>query len=233
MKKRIGLRLWHEDCWMLALTRRFPGAELVVTDICSDGTDILATVVLTSSGDADLAEVEAAVTTYGSVRSTDVLESRGDSVRIHTRSDANDSIYTTLVSSSLTPIGEVRVVDDREHWTLLADGSEIGQSVAALEEVADVDVRRVIDYKPEEIDAHDLVDELQRDISARQLSYLLSALEEGYYGWPRDVSAKELAEKNDVSAPTALEHLRKGEAAILDRVLRELRDRERRRTNAL
>lgn len=218
---------------MLALTRRFPNAELVVTDICSDGTDILATVILTATGDADLAEIETAAATHRAVRSTDVLESRRGSLRIHARSNASASIYTTLVNSSLTPIGEVRIADDREHWTLLADGSEISRSIATLEEVADVEVRRVIDYHPEDVDAHDLVDEIQRDVSARQLAYLLSALEEGYYGWPREVSATELAEKHEVSAPTALEHLRKGEAAVLECVLSELRDRERRRTSAL
>lgn len=226
MKKRIDLTLWHTECWMLALTRNVPSIELVVTDICSDGTDILATVVL-AADNVDLEAVAAKASTYNPVRSTDILESQGQHLRIHTRYDAEASIYTAIVASSLTPIGEVRVADDREHWTLLADGGAISAAVSELERVADIDVQRVIDYQPESISTHDLVDGIRQSVSARQTEYLLSAFEEGYYGWPREVSAKELAEKHDVSGPTALEHLRKGEAEVLSTVLAEIRDRER------
>ncbi len=213
---------------MLALTREHPGAELIVTDICSDGTDILATVVVLGDGEVDLETVEAAASASGAVRSCDVLEAGAERVRIHVRYDASASIYGAIVRSSLTPVGEIRIADDSERWTLLADGASIGASMAELEEVADVDVRRVVDYEPESPVAADLVDEIREELSPRQTRYLLSAFEEGYYGWPREVSAKELAEKHDVSGPTALEHLRKGEATVLQEILALVEERERR-----
>lgn len=229
MKKRIDLRLWHDDCWMLALTRQYPAVELVITDICSDGTDILATVLVRATAETTppLEEIAESATAYGAVRSMDVLDSSRDQLRIHTRYDASTAIYTVIVNSSFTPIGEVRIANDSEHWTLLADGDAIGTSIADLESVADVDVRRVVDYAPKESVERDLIDEIRANLSPRQTRYLLSALEEGYYGWPRDVSAKELAAKHDVSGPTALEHLRKGEAVTLQAVLETIRERER------
>ena len=226
MKKRIDLRLWHEGCWMLDLTRTYPDAELVVTDICSDGVDIFATVVLYTEGECDLEAVEAEAQSYQAVRSTDVLESRDGYLRIHTKYDANRSIYTAVVNSALTPIGEITVADDEEHWTLIVDSGEINAAVAELEESASVDIRRVIDYEPESSTNRDLIDEIQQELSPRQQSYLLLALEEGYYSWPRDVSASELAEKHDVSGPTALEHIRTGESRVLHRVLKDLKRRE-------
>lgn len=227
MKKRIDLTLWHDGCWMLKLTRDRPDVELVVTDICSDGTDILATIVI-SGDDLDFDEVLATTAAFPTVRSTDLLEAGQGYLRIHIRYDAEASIYAAVVASSLTPVGEIRIADDREQWTLLADGSAISRSIADLENVADVDVRRVVDYEPDTPATHDLVDEIRSELSPRQLTYLLSALEEGYYGWPRDISAKQLAENHDVSGPTALEHLRKGEAVALSRLLRTIRERERR-----
>lgn len=227
MKKRIDLTLWHDGCWMLELTRERPDVELVVTDICSDGTDILATIVV-SADERDVRDAVDSAKGYPTVRALDILESGNGALRIHIRYDAEASIYATIVGSSLTPVGEIRIADDREHWTLLANGSAISRSIADLEAVADVDVRRVVDYEQDTTVSHDVVDEIRADLSPRQTTYLLSALEEGYYGWPRDISAKELAENHDVAGPTALEHLRKGEAVVLSRLLRTIRDRERR-----
>ncbi|MFC7238586.1 helix-turn-helix domain-containing protein [Saliphagus sp. GCM10025317] len=212
---------------MLSITREYPSATLVITDICSDGTDILATLVVTGEGDLDLQAVAETVATYPAVRATDLLETGSCHLRFHARFDATSSVYDTIVESSLTPIGEIRITDDTEHWTLLADGEAISSAIADLEAVADVDVRRVVDYEPDASTNYTLIDALRDDLSDRQMTYLLSAVEEGYYGWPRDVAAKDLAEKHDVSGPTALEHLRKGEAMILKRVLTTVKEEER------
>jgi len=56
---------------------------------------------------------------------------------------------------------------------------------------------------------------LQRGVlSERQREVFKLARRRGYYEWPREVSATELAEELDVSKATALEHLRKAEAKI-------------------
>ncbi|ELY38861.1 helix-turn-helix domain-containing protein [Natronorubrum tibetense] len=227
MKKRIDLTLWHEACWMLSVTREYPSATLVITDMCSDGTDILATLVVTGEDGLDLEAVAETIAAYPDVRATDLLEAGARHLRIHARFDATSSVYDTIVQSSLTPIGEIRIADNREHWTLLADGEAIGSAITDLEAVADVDIRRVVDYEPDASTNYTLIDEIRDELSGRQTEYLLSALEEGYYGWPRDVAAKDLAEKHDVSGPTALEHLRKGEAVVLERVLSSVREEER------
>lgn len=227
MKKRVDLQLWHESCWMLDISRSFGDAELVVTDICSDGTDILATVVVSVDRDMDLTAIEQEAAEHAAVRSSDVLETGDEHLRIHTRYDASASIYTSMMESSLTPIGEIRVADDREQWTLIADGDAIGESIARLESYASVDVSRVVNYEPSERSRRDVIDEISRGLSDRQRLYLLSALDEGYYSWPRGISASELAERHDVAGPTALEHLRKGEALVLQHLLSQLRERER------
>ncbi|ELY92299.1 bacterio-opsin activator HTH domain-containing protein [Natrialba hulunbeirensis JCM 10989] len=232
MKKRLDLQLWHEGCWMLGLTRTYPDATLVVTDICSDGTDILATVVV-SGDDLDLGAVADEAAAAPAVRSTDRLDGGLQSLRIHTRYKLESSIYDAIISSSLTPIGDIRIQDNAEYWTLLVDGGGISSAISTLEADADVDILRVTDYEPNPSTNHTVIDEIRDDLSVRQTEYLLSALEEGYYGWPRDIAAKDLAEKHDVSGPTALEHLRKGESVVLERILGEVKDRERSETAQL
>lgn len=229
MKKRVDLRLWHDDCWMLGLTREHPNLELMLTDICSDRSDVFATIVfdLTETTDLEVDDLRTLEQSFRPVRSADVLEVRPGFCRVHSRYDAEEAIYTEMVDSALTPVGEIRIADDREHWTLIVDGAEVGESIADLEAVASVDVQRVIDYEPSTTTDRDLVDEVRGDLSERQLTYLLSALEEGYYSWPRDISAKELGQKHDVAGTTALEHLRTGEARVIRRILSEVQDRER------
>jgi predicted DNA binding protein len=46
----------------------------------------------------------------------------------------------------------------------------------------------------------------------------LFAREHGYYEWPRNVTARELAEEFDITKTTFLEHLRKAESKLLTAV---------------
>lgn len=227
MKKLIELSLWHEGCWMLELSRKHPNIELIVDDICSDGTDILATIVVYAD-EHDIESIIPVDDASPSVRALDVLDRGQNSVRLHVRYGVEGSIYGTIVTSSLTPIGEIYIREDREYWTLICDADEVNTAIDRLQEFATVDIRRISPYRPDESEPSTLVEELDEMLSDRQRTYLLSALDEGYYAWPRNISAKELAGKHDVSGPTALEHLRKGEATVLRHVLSKLRDRKAR-----
>jgi predicted DNA binding protein len=224
MKKQIDLDLWHPDCWMLEVSREHPGSELIVGDICSDGTDVFATVRVHGLDYGTVSDIATEYAAHPTVRSLDLLDRTSSAVVFHTRYGVEHSLYGTVVDSSMTPIREVRIRDDRERWTLLCDADAVGRSIAAIEEVASVTVRRVGDLGPTENDPTDPIEAIDALLSPRQRNYLLAALSAGYYDWPRNTSVKALAEEAGVSNPTALEHLRKGEAAVLGRVLGELRE---------
>lgn len=69
-------------------------------------------------------------------------------------------------------------------------------------------------------------------LSDRQYEAVRTALEIGYFDWPRTGDAEALAAAMGVTHPTALEHLRKGERKLLERALSDTtarttsRDRE-------
>lgn len=229
MKKQIDLVIWHEDCWMLELTRDHPSVELVVDDICSNGRDILARVTVNGADGDELDGLVEEYTAHGAIRALDVLERDERSLILHTRYDIGNSIYDTIIESSLTPIREIRIHDDQEEWTLISDASAVGAAIGELEKDCRIKVDRVTDFQPVDRSSTTVLEGIEDALSERQNEYLFSALEEGYYTWPRNVSAKELAKKHGVAGPTALEHLRKGEAIILCEILDELADADHER----
>jgi PAS domain S-box-containing protein len=64
-------------------------------------------------------------------------------------------------------------------------------------------------------------------LTDRQLDALVGAFEEGYFEWPREATAEEVAERLDISAATLHYHLRRAERALVDAFL----DAERREPN--
>lgn len=62
---------------------------------------------------------------------------------------------------------------------------------------------------------------LAEDLTDRQRSVLLAAYHAGYFQWPRESTAEDLAESMDVSAPTFHNHLRKAQQTLLSEIIEE------------
>lgn len=56
-------------------------------------------------------------------------------------------------------------------------------------------------------------------LTERQLDALAAAFEDGYFEWPREATAEEVAERLDISAATLHYHLRRAERALVDAFL--------------
>jgi len=64
-----------------------------------------------------------------------------------------------------------------------------------------------------------LPDETLEELTDRQQEVLEAALRSGYFEWPRESTAEEVADSLDISSPTLHNHLRKAENQILSSVL--------------
>jgi hypothetical protein len=62
---------------------------------------------------------------------------------------------------------------------------------------------------------------LSEQVTDKQRSVLLAAYHAGYFEWPRESTAEDLAESMDVSSPTFHNHLRKAQQAIFAEILDE------------
>jgi predicted DNA binding protein len=63
------------------------------------------------------------------------------------------------------------------------------------------------------------VGETQAELTERQRTVVVHALQSGYYEWPREVKSEDLAAELDISRATLHEHLRKAERALLSDAL--------------
>lgn len=62
------------------------------------------------------------------------------------------------------------------------------------------------------------------DLTDRQREVVETAYRAGYFDWPRDSTAEEVADSLDIAAPTFHAHLRKAESSLLDGLFDRLAD---------
>lgn len=220
----LTLRIWHPDCWTLECTAAVD-AELVVHDV--HAVDGRVNARLTASADAP-EDIEETVAVIDDSRLTDGVEIvteyvkpdvepksiGGDTEELLVKYDSDNSIYDAFISRGFEPTEEIRVHDGHEFWTVeVSDSTKTVQS--RLDEIRD-EMRAEITVEAVRSLANADPDRRNgSSLSERQREVFSLAQQRGYYRWPREVSASELADELDVSKTTLLEHLRKAEAKLL------------------
>lgn len=90
---------------------------------------------------------------------------------------------------------------------------DVRNIIEGLREVGTVKLNRVTKFGHE-----------QKLLSPQQLEVMQVAIEEGYYDWPRSITAEELAEELGIARPTLMEHHRKAEKKLLTQGISNLTD---------
>lgn len=89
------------------------------------------------------------------------------------------------------------------------------------------DVRKIVDNLDEigtaKLERIVQVPDRPAGISKRQQEVVKAAVEAGYYDWPREADAEEIADQLGITHPTFLEHLRKAEKKLITSALPSLR----------
>ncbi|ELZ33343.1 Bat-like protein [Halogeometricum pallidum JCM 14848] len=216
---RVSLDIWHPDCWTLEVTESADGGLLGHGVHEIDG---LANGRFTVYADSteELDQLVAAVRDSPlteSVWETGDFEDEtvpGSATRgIVVRYDLNNSINDALVSRGFIPDEPVRMQGGREQWTVLVHESRhtVHERLEAIRAEKEADVRVELITAPKGGTGMFRTDAL----SERQREVYELARRRGYYAWPRETSAAELAAEVDVSKATLLEHLRKAESKLL------------------
>lgn len=81
---------------------------------------------------------------------------------------------------------------------------------------AELVARRETDREAPVLTRHQFVTELMAELTDRQLRTLRIAHAEGYFEWPRDCRADDIADRLGVSTPTVSQHLRVAERKVFD-----------------
>jgi len=224
---QLALQIWHPDCWTLQTTTAVDAGLIAhgvyeYDDIVS--ARLTAYADTTQQIDALVAEIQASPLTE---RAKVINEYYNLSTNAHPAGNATkellveyepkNSIHDAFVSRGFVPEEEIRMSDGYEYWTVIVSASR-NTIQERLEEI-----RREMDAEitvqgMKSAQTSNPQDQQTSQLSERQREVFELAQEGGYYRWPRETSATELAKEVDISKTTLLEHLRKAEAKILGRI---------------
>jgi predicted DNA binding protein len=219
----LSFELWHPDCWALQVTDTVD-TELFAYGTLTDGRVARERYIV--SGDSEAALSQTIETVRESPLTTTVAElgstPDGPAIGSHTREifvefDAANSIDSAFVTRGFVYDGLPKMVDGHEEWSVLvhAPRREIFETLDTIRAERDADIRLERIAGVESPTARS-PDERERHLSPRQQEALALARERGYYEWPREVTAGELATELGVAKTTFLEHLRRAESKLLD-----------------
>lgn len=224
---QLTLKVWHPGCWSIEVTEDRPGGLLAHAVYRTSDGNVRS--LFTAYGDTK-AEVDALVDAIrDSAHTLSVLELEeryGSSVstpeagrvarELFVEEAPDHSVNDAFVSRGFLHDQPIRIVDGVEFWPVFYRGSR-AEVEAALAEIrdehhADIEVTRISSSGPPQGSTPRRIDRLSE---AQREAYEL-ARAEGYYSWPRKITVRDLAEKQDISKTTFLEHLRKAESKLLD-----------------
>lgn len=219
----VTLKIWHPNCWTLQITDELDAGLIGHAVYEIDGViQVRFTVYADSTAEIDrlIDEIEASDLTFrcrlvNECFNTNVNhESAGNATRkILVEYEPKNSIHDAIVSQGLVPEGPIRIHDGYEYWTVVSDTRD--------------ELQHRLDAIRDEMDAEITVQGMQStmamsegavgkdELSERQREVFQFAQQSGYYSWPRQVSASEIADELSVSKTTVLEHLRKAESKLL------------------
>lgn len=224
--KQVQLELWHPGCWTLQVTDEHAGTHVIEKSLYTSDELIKGDFILVSEGDAPMEPFINSISEHQAVEEVAVLKRSAGRARAVVNYQRDRSVLPQIVNSDFMPIERVHITGGREFWTVLVRESAVSENFERMEDEYNVDITAIKRVDPgDSLEFADAVNHIHDNLSSRQRECLFQAKEEGYYNWPRDLTAKEVAEEVGVSSPTFLEHLRTGEQKILHAVLDELKRR--------
>lgn len=146
-----------------------------------------------------------------------VVAERADHARLEVLADS-PLLDTALASGASVRTAETTDEDLRVlvETPVDSDVREVAERIGAVLPDAELRAHRERDRTPE---AAHVPAGLLADLTDRQRQAVEAAYRAGYFEWPRESTAEEVADALDVSAPTLHAHLRKAEKGLLSALL--------------
>lgn len=220
----LDLSVRHEGCWTATVNDEFRDVSGTILFSYAEG-DNSATMVSFDVASASTADRLVAWLRDHAVVEECQLVDRSDGVAyVNLRTDYASSetqpLQNALRETRCFPVDSAQVYENREHCSLVAVDHEQLQTVHdRLREYGSVVVNAVTDHASDQLpsEMHGL-NGLVDDLSPRQREVIARAVAAGYYDSPRRCTVAELAEEDDANMSTVSEHLRRGEAKVIQAI---------------
>jgi predicted DNA binding protein len=186
--------------------------SMAVTDVYTAGETVGVRGSIPSGAVEALRERAAAV--HG-VEGLQLIDSEGDQLF---RLSLSSSSLGSLLAESGGRLDDLSVDGDTLHLSVVLPSSVRAQSVVSRlrSTCANVTLLAKREYDSDGDDG-----DLLGPLTDRQREALLAAYEQGFFDWPREHTAEEVASTLGISRPTFTEHLRVAERTLLDALLGE------------
>lgn len=230
----VTVDIWHPSCWTLETTRDVD-AGLLGHGTTVRGSDAAGGFTLYGESrdalDVLVASVrESSLTdtlTVVSPSATGAAAALGPATRtVLVEFDPVPSIRRAFTSHGFVHYGPTRHEDGREQRSFLArtDRGSVRRTLDDIEAAYDADVQltriaAISEQRGPAVGPRTAGSGSPGDrLSERQREAFRLARARGYYEYPRQITARDLAADLDISKTTFLEHLRKAEAKLLDAI---------------
>lgn len=224
--RQVTIEMWHPGCWGLELSKQFPGSHFIEKSTYQAEDHIKADLVVIVNDANDMDDILEQAVSHGNVYNLTVLKHAGDRARVLVRYNKAKSVIPTITKSNLMAVEPFHITNGFKYWTVVAEPGTLSSQVDILEEEFQVQIKSVHDFEDTQaVEYADVVDQLYSALSPRQREAMFTAVREGYYRWPREVSADKIAESMGISGPTFLEHLRTGEQKIINKLIETFEQR--------
>lgn len=136
----------------------------------------------------------------------------------------SDSLVRRFFDSGAVPVSMVARDGETTVVAELPAGADTRPVVEAAKDLYDVELvsKREVERPVRTTD--EFRDAVAARITDRQQAALRHAFFEGYFSWPRDATAEEIADSMDISSPTFHYHIRRGQRALVEAYLQHLDD---------
>lgn len=221
---QLTLKVWHPNCWTLEVTDAVD-AGLVAHGVYEVDEQVYARLTTYANTTDQIREMVEVIENSSHTKETRIVHeyftpniqagAAGNTTEeLLVKYPSRKSIHDAFVSRGFVPEDEIRVYDGYEYWTVIITETR-AQIQRRLDEVrdemsAEISIEGLKSPDTKTTDCKSSV-----KFSERQREVFHLAQQEGYYEWPRQTSASELADQLEISKTTLLEHLRKAEAKLL------------------
>lgn len=222
--KRVRFTFVHDDCWLLETTERHEAVTLVVSSIYMDEGEVHVNVTVHAPDPDTVDTIEDEWEADPRVRDLTRLYSDPQGTRFHARYGSEPSIYPHVRNHTPVSFGTVRMAQGTEYFNIVGDPDDIQDLLETLNEEGTAKLQAAEDVEefPDDDGGPGL--DLEGLLTDRQLQVLVLALTEGFYEWPRELTASDLAGNIDLDVSTFLEHLRKAEGRLARSYVEALRE---------
>lgn len=202
---KAKFRIKHKGCWGPPLSQAFPAFKFLIPWNIRFKDGSVGDMLHVSGEPSKLDNVVKFLESYKTIRQVEIMERGQDYLILNVVTDSDKSISKKIYDSKCFIISPIEFDGPDEFWTIgSASREHLNDLFQKLKTVGEARLlsMREIGFGTDRL-------------TSQQKKALEAAISNGYYQFPRGISATALAKKLNLAKATLLEHLRKAEAKII------------------